>query len=56
MKKRAKFNRFLQIQQLPETIQKLTRFYVGICMLQSIAFHITDTFLVLYLLETHTWG
>ena len=56
MKTKSRFNHFLQIQQLPESIQKLTRFYVGICMLQSVAFHITDTFLVLYLLETHTWG
>ena len=52
----SKLNRFLQINKLPESLQKISKFYVGICMLQSIAFHITDTFLVLYLLETHTWA
>ena len=52
----SKLNQFLQIIQLPESLQKITRFYESICMLQSITFHITDTFLVLYLLETHTWA
>ncbi|QEE15206.1 MFS transporter [Promethearchaeum syntrophicum] len=52
----SKLNQFLQINKLPKSLQKISRFYVVITMMQSIAFHITDTFLVLYLLETHTWA
>ncbi len=56
MSPNSKIYRFLHIQKLPEALQKQTMFYVGIWMLQSVAFHLTDTFLVLYLLESYTWA
>lgn len=44
-------NRFMKLDLLPQAMQSRTRNFILINLLYSFAFHITDTFLVLYLAE-----